>query len=56
MDKIRVMLADDHILVREGTKELLEREDDLQESDWVPRTTHTCCPDPEGIVMRVEAL
>ncbi len=30
MDKIRVMLADDHILVREGTKELLEREDDLQ--------------------------
>jgi len=30
MDKISVMLADDHILVREGTRELLEREDDLQ--------------------------
>lgn len=30
MDKIRVVLADDHALVREGTRELLEREDDFE--------------------------
>lgn len=30
MQKIRVLLADDHILVREGTRELLERESDLE--------------------------
>ncbi len=30
MDKIRILLADDHALVREGTKELLEREADLE--------------------------
>jgi NarL family two-component system response regulator LiaR len=30
MPKIRILLADDHVLVREGTRELLEREDDLQ--------------------------
>lgn len=29
MDKIRVLLADDHVLVREGTRELLEREGDF---------------------------
>ena len=29
MTEIRVLLADDHDLVREGTRELLEREDDL---------------------------
>ena len=29
MHKITVLLADDHDLVREGTRELLEREDDL---------------------------
>jgi two-component system, NarL family, response regulator LiaR len=28
--KIRVMLVDDHALVREGTRELLEREEDLE--------------------------
>lgn len=28
--KIRVLLADDHAVVREGTKELLDREDDLE--------------------------
>lgn len=28
-DKIRVLLADDHVLVREGTRELLEREQDM---------------------------
>ena len=30
MDEIRVMLVEDHILVREGSKELLDREIDLQ--------------------------
>ena len=30
MNTIRVMLAEDHILVREGTRELLDREKDLQ--------------------------
>lgn len=29
MDKITVLMADDHDLVREGTRELLEREEDL---------------------------
>ncbi len=30
MHKIRILLADDHAVVREGTKELLEREADLE--------------------------
>lgn len=30
MDTIRVMLVDDHALVREGTRDLLEREEDLE--------------------------
>jgi NarL family two-component system response regulator LiaR len=30
MDKIRILLADDHVVVREGTRELLEREEDLE--------------------------
>jgi two-component system, NarL family, response regulator LiaR len=30
MNKIRILLADDHVLVRQGTRELLEREGDLQ--------------------------
>jgi NarL family two-component system response regulator LiaR len=30
MDKIRILLADDHAVVREGTKALLEQEDDLE--------------------------
>lgn len=29
MDVIRIVLADDHVLMRQGTRELLEREDDL---------------------------
>ena len=29
MDEIRILLADDHVLLREGTCRLLEREDDL---------------------------
>lgn len=30
MGKIRILLADDHALVREGTRELLEQEEDLE--------------------------
>jgi DNA-binding NarL/FixJ family response regulator len=30
MDKIRIMLAEDHVLVREGTKEMLDREEDIE--------------------------
>ncbi|MEA3341534.1 MAG: response regulator transcription factor [Chloroflexota bacterium] len=30
MDNIRILLADDHAVVREGTKELLERQSDLE--------------------------
>ncbi|MCL7451708.1 MAG: response regulator transcription factor [Anaerolineae bacterium] len=30
MQRIRILLADDHALVREGTRELLERESDLE--------------------------
>lgn len=30
MNKIRILLADDHALVRQGTRELLEREGDLE--------------------------
>jgi len=30
MDEIKVMLVDDHILVREGTRELLDREKDIK--------------------------
>ena len=29
MDKIRLVLADDHVLMREGTRELLQREKDM---------------------------
>ncbi|MEW6033364.1 MAG: response regulator transcription factor [Chloroflexota bacterium] len=30
MEKIRVLLAEDHIVVRQGTRQLLEREEDLE--------------------------
>jgi DNA-binding NarL/FixJ family response regulator len=30
MDRIRVILAEDHVLVREGTRELLDREQDIE--------------------------
>ena len=30
MDKIKVMLVEDHVLLREGTRELLDREQDIQ--------------------------
>lgn len=30
MSRIRILLADDHVLLRQGTRELLEREEDLR--------------------------
>ena len=30
MDRIRILLADDHVMVREGTRQILERQPDLQ--------------------------
>lgn len=30
MDRIRILLADDHVMVRQGTRELLEHEDDME--------------------------
>jgi len=30
MSNIKIMLAEDHVLVREGTKEMLDREDDME--------------------------
>lgn len=30
MGKIRILLADDHVVLREGTRELLEREEDME--------------------------
>src|SRR3990172_494857 len=30
MEKIRVIIADDHAVVREGTRHILEQEDDIQ--------------------------
>ena len=49
MDKIKVMLVDDHVLVREGTKELLDREGDIEvvaeagngeEAIWLAKARH----------------
>lgn len=49
MDKIKVMLVDDHVLVREGTKELLDREEDIkvvaeagngEEAIWLAKARH----------------
>jgi len=30
VDRIRILLADDHVMVRQGTRELLEHEDDME--------------------------
>jgi len=33
-----------------------QREDDLPNDDYIPETYELCCPDPEGIVFKIEAL
>jgi DNA-binding NarL/FixJ family response regulator len=51
MEKAKVMLVDDHVLVREGTRELLEREDDLEivaeagDGEQAVRLASDCSPD-----------
>jgi NarL family two-component system response regulator LiaR len=51
MDKIKVMLVEDHVLVREGTRELLEQEEDLQvvaeagDGEEAVRLAAECHPD-----------
>jgi NarL family two-component system response regulator LiaR len=49
MDKIEVMLVEDHVLVREGTKELLDRQEDIsvvaeagngEEAIWLANARH----------------
>jgi DNA-binding NarL/FixJ family response regulator len=51
MDKIRVMLVEDHVLMREGTRKLLEQEEDLcvvaqaGDGEEAVRLAATHCPD-----------
>jgi len=51
MDTIKVMLVEDHVLVREGTRELLDREEDLQivaeagDGEEAVRLAAECSPD-----------
>jgi NarL family two-component system response regulator LiaR len=51
MGRIRVLLADDHVLVRQGTRELLEREEDIEvvaeagDGEEAVRLTTSQCPD-----------
>jgi len=58
VDKIRVMLVDDHALVREGTRELLERQGDLQvvaeAEDGVQAVEIACRLEPDVIIMDIE--
>jgi NarL family two-component system response regulator LiaR len=57
MDKIRVMLVDDHVLVREGTRELLERENDLdivaEAGDGEEAVQQAIAHNPDVILMDV---
>jgi NarL family two-component system response regulator LiaR len=51
MNKIKVMLVEDHVLVREGTREMLDREEDLQvvaeagDGEQAVQLATECCPD-----------
>jgi DNA-binding NarL/FixJ family response regulator len=57
MKTIRIMLAEDHILVREGTRELLDRERDLQvvaeagDGEEAVRLVIEC--DPDVVIMDI---
>lgn len=51
MTKIRILLADDHVVVREGTRELLDREEDMEvvaeagDGDEAVKLAARECPD-----------
>lgn len=57
MDKIRVMLVEDHVLMREGTQELLEREEDLcvvaQAGDGLEAVRLAATHHPDVILMDI---
>ena len=56
-DKIKVLLADDHVIVREGTKELVQRQPDMQvvaeASDGVEAVELARLYRPDVIVMDI---
>jgi NarL family two-component system response regulator LiaR len=56
-DKIKVLLADDHVIVREGTKELVQRQTDMQvvaeASDGVEAVELARLYRPDVIVMDI---
>jgi DNA-binding NarL/FixJ family response regulator len=62
MDKIKVMLVEDHVLVREGTRELLEREKDIEviaeagDGEEAVRMAQASCPDIVLMDMALPAL
>jgi len=31
-----------------------QREDDIPDDDWVAETEYLCCPDPKGVVFRID--
>jgi DNA-binding NarL/FixJ family response regulator len=54
VSKIRILLADDHALVRQGTRELLERESDLEvvaEAANGEEAVHLACEHSPDIVL-----
>jgi len=43
MDKIKILIADDHAVVREGTRQILEHEPDLEVvAEAGPLSTSPC--------------
>ncbi|MDZ7263284.1 MAG: TIGR04076 family protein [candidate division KSB1 bacterium] len=32
-----------------------QHEDDLPEDDWIRETNRLCCPDPKGVVFKIQA-
>jgi NarL family two-component system response regulator LiaR len=57
MENISILLADDHVLVRQGTRELLEREDDMkvvgEAGDGEEAVTLTAQLHPHVVIMDI---